>query len=285
MYIYPLGNNYTHFLSYNDTISNYCKYSYKSGLLVYNQLTNNVYKKIIKKTHTTKNKDTETFHRDFHFLIISSWQQFFFSCLINFVLIKTYSNYILWCQIVYKCISFFSDLSFTKFITLYTYVWFFFVFSVTSVVSSILSLTLVAYDRFFGIVYAMKAHIIERSAKYSLIVIWVFSITVALPMVLFRRLYERHWKDHVELWCDDDWSIGALQGTPEPTIAFHRPARMTYYTIICLILFIFPIVAMIGAYCGIIRTLWLNQIPGERLTHDVSGQMKMKRKVYLQVCF
>ncbi|CAG2194619.1 unnamed protein product [Mytilus edulis] len=102
-------------------------------------------------------------------------------------------------------------------------------------------------------------------------------------MVLFRRLYERHWKDHVELWCDDDWSIGALQGTPEPTIAFHRPARMTYYTIICLILFIFPIVAMIGAYCGIIRTLWLNQIPGERLTHDVSGQMKMKRKVVIML--
>ncbi|VDI23659.1 Hypothetical predicted protein [Mytilus galloprovincialis] len=131
----------------------------------------------------------------------------------------------------------------------------------------------------------MKAHIIERSAKYSLIMIWVFSITVALPMVLFRRLYERHWKDHVELWCDDDWSIGALQGTPEPTIAFHRPARMTYYTIICLILFIFPIVAMIGAYCGIIRTLWLNEIPGERLTHDVSGQMKMKRKVVIMLIF
>ncbi|CAC5424216.1 NPFFR2 [Mytilus coruscus] len=154
---------------------------------------------------------------------------------------------------------------------------------VTSVVSSILSLTLVAYDRFFGIVYAMKAHIIERSAKYSLIVIWVFSITVALPMVLFRRLYERHWKNHVELWCDDDWSLGALQGTSEPTEAFHRPARMTYYTIICLILFIFPIVAMIGAYCGIIRTLWLNKIPGERLTHDISGQMKMKRKVVIML--
>jgi hypothetical protein len=151
---------------------------------------------------------------------------------------------------------------------------------VTSVVSSILSLTLVAYDRFFGIVYAMKAHIIERSAKCSLIVIWVFSITVALPMLLFRRLYDRQWQNHIELWCDDDWSLGALQGgTSEEYDVFHRPARITYYTIICLILFIFPIMAMIGAYCGIIRTLWLNQVPGERLTHDISGQMKMKRKV------
>jgi hypothetical protein len=157
---------------------------------------------------------------------------------------------------------------------------FFFKFSVTSVVSSILSLTLVAYDRFFGIVYAMKAHIIERSAKCSLIVIWMFSITVALPMLLFRRLYDRHWQNHIELWCDDDWSLGALQGgTSEEYDVFHRPARITYYTIICLILFIFPIMAMIGAYCGIIRTLWLNQVPGERLTHDISGQMKMKRKV------
>lgn len=121
----------------------------------------------------------------------------------------------------------------------------------------------------------MKAHIIERSAKYSLILIWVFSITIALPMLFFRRLYGRHWKNHAELWCDDDWSLTASETTP----GFHRPARITYYTIICLVLFIFPIMAMIGAYCGIIRTLWLNQVPGERITHDISGQMKMKRKV------
>lgn len=148
--------------------------------------------------------------------------------------------------------------------------------SVTSLVSSILSLTLVACDRFFGIVFAMKAHIIERKAKPVIIAVWVISVAVASPLLVYRRVHERHWKNHVERWCDDsDWSINVGVGESQ----FHKPSRVAYWTFVSVILFFIPIIAMIGAYCGIIKTLWSTKIPGERVYKENLVQNKMKRKV------
>ena len=150
--------------------------------------------------------------------------------------------------------------------------------SVASLVSSILSLTLVACDRFFGIVYAMKAHIIERKAKPVIIAIWVISCTVAIPMLIYRRVHERHWKNHVERWCDDvEWSIDLDNGESH----YHKPTRVAYWTCVSVILFFIPIIAMVGAYCGIIKTLWSTKIPGERVYKENLVQNKMKRKVHV----
>lgn len=150
--------------------------------------------------------------------------------------------------------------------------------SVTSLVSSILSLTLVACDRFFGIVFAMKAHIIERKAKPVIIAVWVISVAVASPLLVYRRVHERHWKNHVERWCDDsDWSIDMGDGESH----FHKPSRVAYWTFVSVILFFIPIIAMIGAYCGIIKTLWSTKIPGERVYKENLVQNKMKRKVLI----
>ncbi|XP_048763744.2 QRFP-like peptide receptor isoform X2 [Ostrea edulis] len=151
---------------------------------------------------------------------------------------------------------------------------------VASLISSILSLTLVACDRFFGIVYAMKAHIIERKAKPVIIAIWVISVAVAIPMLIFRRVQERHWKNHVERWCDDvEWSIDL---DSEET-HYHRASRVAYWTCVSVILFFLPIIAMIGAYCGIIKTLWSTKIPGERVYKENAVQTKMKRKVIVML--
>lgn len=151
---------------------------------------------------------------------------------------------------------------------------------VTSLVSSILSLTLVACDRFFGIVFAMKAHIIERKAKPVIIAVWVISVAVASPLLVYRRVHERHWKNHVERWCDDsDWSIDSGDGESH----FHKPSRVAYWTFVSVILFFIPIIAMIGAYCGIIKTLWSTKIPGERVYKENLVQNKMKRKVIVML--
>ncbi|KAJ8319145.1 hypothetical protein KUTeg_004236 [Tegillarca granosa] len=139
---------------------------------------------------------------------------------------------------------------------------------VVSTVTSILSMVLIACDRFFGIVFAMKAHIIERRARNSLIFVWIISIAVGMPMLFFRKLYSRQWKNHNEQWCDDDW----------PSEHFHT-YRRAYWTFITVVLFFLPIVVMGGAYFGIIKTLWTAQAPGERLAKDVNIQIKVKRKL------
>ncbi|KAJ8319142.1 hypothetical protein KUTeg_004233 [Tegillarca granosa] len=143
---------------------------------------------------------------------------------------------------------------------------------VVSTVTSILSMVLIACDRFFGIVFAMKAHIIERRARNSLIFVWIISIAVGMPMLFFRKLYSRQWKNHNEQWCDDDW----------PSEHFHT-YRRAYWTFITVVLFFLPIVVMGGAYFGIIKTLWTAQAPGERLAKDVNIQIKVKRKVVMML--
>ncbi|XP_060084125.1 QRFP-like peptide receptor [Ylistrum balloti] len=156
---------------------------------------------------------------------------------------------------------------------------------VTSLIASILSLTLIAVDRFFGIVFAMKAHIIERRACHSLVVIWVISIIVGAPLLYIRQVHERHWKDHVERWCDGEWPSVQYGVSADNKTLYYRPARVAYWTFVSLMLFIIPILAMFGAYCGIMKTLWSARAPGERLKGEIKVQTKMKRKVVIMLVF
>lgn len=152
---------------------------------------------------------------------------------------------------------------------------------VTSLVASIMSLMLIACDRFFGIVYAMKAHVIERKACHSIIVIWVFSIAAGTPMLVKKKLMSRQWLDYTEMWCDDAWELKTFGGGTEK----FRPGRMAYYTIISFILYFIPLVVMAVAYVCVIRTLWTSKAPGERTTKDVNIQTKVKRKVVIMLVF
>lgn len=150
-----------------------------------------------------------------------------------------------------------------------------FFISVTSLVASIMSLMLIACDRFFGIVYAMKAHVIERRAYHSIILIWFFSIAAGTPMLVKKKVFTREWLDYTEMWCDDEWELKPLGGGTDK----FRPGRMAYYTIITFILYFIPLIVMAVAYCCVIKTLWTSKAPGERTTKDVNIQTKVKRKV------
>ncbi|XP_076073251.1 QRFP-like peptide receptor [Mytilus galloprovincialis] len=153
---------------------------------------------------------------------------------------------------------------------------------VSSLVASILSLTLIACDRFFGVVFAMKAHIIERKARHSIILVWLFSFAIASPLLVFRTLHQRQWKNHLEQWCDDEWPlvfkyISLEYGVP----VYHQPARKIYWTTLSVVLFLIPILVMAIAYTRIIKTLWAAKTPGERVPKDITVQTRMKRKIVL----
>jgi len=77
--------------------------------------------------------------------------------------------------------------------------------TVLSLVSSILTLTLIAYDRFFGIVFAMKARVTERRSTLLIALVWIFAVTLSSPLLLYRRQLTRQWLDHSEIWCGDTW--------------------------------------------------------------------------------
>ncbi|KAL3876766.1 hypothetical protein ACJMK2_034562, partial [Sinanodonta woodiana] len=150
-------------------------------------------------------------------------------------------------------------------------------------VSSIFSLLLIACDRFFGIVFAMKAHIIERRAMPAIVIAWIVSILVGLPLLFVRTLHARQWKNHLETWCDDEWPGYHVT---DPETGFTRlmtPARKAYYTIIVLLLYCIPMIVMSCIYLIIIVTIWFAKVPGERVTTEVKVQSKLKKKVIVML--
>jgi len=151
--------------------------------------------------------------------------------------------------------------------------------SVLCLVASVLSLTLIAYDRFFGIVYALKAHMSHRKARFSIGIIWLCSFAIAAPLLWFRELKERKWADYTERWCDDTWPIveKVIPGTNITTS--YMPARTIYFTFVSAVLYFVPMLVMTIAYSVIIRKLRSTTMPGEHVDAGYASQQKTKRKV------
>ncbi|CAH1793439.1 unnamed protein product [Owenia fusiformis] len=139
---------------------------------------------------------------------------------------------------------------------------------VLTLVSSILTLTLIACDRFFGIVFAMKAHTTERRASVFICLVWLLSIGVASPLLIYRQQKERQWKNHLEIWCDDIWPVGLT----------FRP-RTIYYTFVAVVLYFFPVIVMTIAYSVIIWRLSSSRVPGDSIHTDQRSQEYKKRRV------
>lgn len=160
----------------------------------------------------------------------------------------------------------------------------FYPFPVFSLVSSVMNLTFIAYDRFFGIVFALKAHMTERRARYSILFIWLAAIVVASPLLMHRRMHKRVWANHVEMWCDDEWPV-ELEFDPKLNLTIGTsPTRKFYYTFVFVVLYAIPMVIMIGAYTVIIWRLWVSHIPGEHISDEKTVQEKVKRRVCMHTC-
>ena len=154
-----------------------------------------------------------------------------------------------------------------------------FIFSVMSLVASIFSLILIACDRFFGIVFAMKAHIVERKASHSIVILWICSIAIAAPMLVVRETDHVQWRNHDDIWCDDVWPPVVTEDPSTGDDVYTFPGRKAYYTILAVVLYFLPMVLMSCVYFVIIRTVWFSRAPGERVSTEIKVQSRVKRKV------
>lgn len=147
--------------------------------------------------------------------------------------------------------------------------------------SSILTLTLIACDRFFGIVFALKSHLTNRKPWTFIVVVWLASIATSCPLLVFRKQVTRHWLDHREVWCEDDWPKVASFDPRTNLTSVDQIHRKFYYTAVCLVLFFVPVVVMAMAYVIIIAKLWWHRTPGEGTAtelKDRSTQVRLKKK-------
>ncbi|XP_055876810.1 QRFP-like peptide receptor isoform X2 [Biomphalaria glabrata] len=154
---------------------------------------------------------------------------------------------------------------------------------VLSLMASVFTLTFIACDRFFGIVYAMKAHFIERRASFTIVLIWLLSIAVASPLIFYRGYQEVQWKDVTESFCMDTWPVNIIHNPETKTSIVDHRARRTYFMFVCVALFFVPCLVMFCAYLVIIVTLWSAQVPGERISKDIKSQTKMRKRVVVML--
>ena len=72
-----------------------------------------------------------------------------------------------------------------------------------SLTAAISTLCLISFERFKAIVCTMRKKLNKRKSINMIIIIWLFSMIVALPILMYRTQYKRVWKNHVEIWCSD----------------------------------------------------------------------------------
>ncbi|KAK3704025.1 hypothetical protein RRG08_055486 [Elysia crispata] len=150
---------------------------------------------------------------------------------------------------------------------------------VLSLVASISTLAVIAGDRFFGIVFAMKAHFVERRARCTIALIWVFSLVVASPLLFFRRYQELQWRNMVEGWCDDVWPVEVWLDEETGKLMAYSPLRRLYYMTVCIVLFFIPCLIMTITYAVIIVTVWSAKVPGERISKDIKSQIRLRKRI------
>ncbi|KAJ8023174.1 Tachykinin-like peptides receptor 86C [Holothuria leucospilota] len=141
-----------------------------------------------------------------------------------------------------------------------------------SVQVSILTLTVVAGDRCFAIVYPLQSRVVKSSRAlviFAIFLVWAVAIALNVPIILYTRYVSFLWHDGVhqilslQHWCTEDRE--------------ENKTILTFYTTFLFILtYVIPLVIMLIAYILIAKTL---NSRGAGLECTTTAQDKSKRKV------
>ncbi len=151
-----------------------------------------------------------------------------------------------------------------------------------SVTASILFLSAIAGDRFFAIVYPLRAKKIRRWMVFlPVALIWISAAAVASPMLWSWQMTSIQWKDRHEMFCREVWPRYNYL-TADGQCLTHAPGRTAYVTVNVVLLYFVPILVMSVAYSVIVYTLWRRKVPGESSESAKAVQTKTRRKVTLK---
>ncbi|XP_071952472.1 neuropeptide FF receptor 2-like isoform X1 [Antedon mediterranea] len=142
------------------------------------------------------------------------------------------------------------------------------VFQGISIHVSILTLTIIAIDRYLAIVFPLKSRVTSRNggAGIFILAVWLTAICVNIPLLLNTGYQEWTYPDgHYRAYCFEEWSNPKL-----PAI---------YTTVLFVVIYIAPMSLMIFVYLTIATKLLVSRAPGERIESTVSSQERTKRKV------
>jgi hypothetical protein len=148
-----------------------------------------------------------------------------------------------------------------------------------SVIASVLTLSIISYDRYLGIVKPLKSKLTNTKTFIFIALIWLVSIVISIPAFIYRSYTVRKWADYEDKVCDDlDWPISFDIDEHNCIQKITKPAKRIYFTAIILMLFFFPIIIMSITYSFIINILWKNKMIGEGKSNIERSRTLIKKR-------
>ena len=136
---------------------------------------------------------------------------------------------------------------------------------------SVLSLVAIAFDRFYGVVFPMKAGLLNGGKVCGMVLAgtWLLGTLLHLPYFYGYKLL----KFDGDLYCLCDWA---------PLLDNKKASRISF-TILSMTFFFFPAAILIIVYSTIIITLWRNKTPGNQPLKHKKKIAKRNRNVLKMV--
>ena len=134
----------------------------------------------------------------------------------------------------------------------------------TAICSSIFTVVAISLDRFFAVVFPLKRYITQRVCRIIILVIWVSSIFIRVPMLYGLETKYKHGRLGCSLSLDK---------------TFNKGAEKNYYRFTLIGLFAVPLSTIAILYTGILVSLKLRKPPGVDLG---SHSARKKRRDVVQ---
>lgn len=150
-----------------------------------------------------------------------------------------------------------------------------------SQICCILSMTAIACNRYFAIMFPLKSPLNATKTKVLIAFIWLCSSAICSPMLYAMRLYEEEGQFH----CIEKWRWD------EPIDSHQNVEAPKYYTLALFILmYVIPLVLITYLYSCVIHKVWIRHVPGnvtvanQRL-EDVAKKRVLKMLITVVVAF
>jgi len=155
-------------------------------------------------------------------------------------------------------------------------------YTVLCMVSSILTLSAISFDRFLAVIFPLRTRVTQRKARYFIVSVWIVAAMVASPFLFYRKIVELRQNIGGYSWSSQS-CMDVFPTTLECDQRTHKmfqdqTAKKIYYSLVNIVMFFIPIVLMTICYSMIVAKLYCTVSPGERVG-GVPPQARAKRKV------
>lgn len=137
-----------------------------------------------------------------------------------------------------------------------------------SIASSVLSLTVIAVDRFLAVMYPLKRYMTFHISYGAMALVWIVGIAVNSPTLYAQKVVMFKEEGRASWGCIEEW---------EP--AFTEETSKDFTIVLFVIFYVVPLVTMSVLYSFVIHKLWVRKVPGNQTAENERRSQKSKKKV------